>query len=234
MKNKPFILKLGLGAIIVLLSLAAPHTLAQTQDSPPWQEETIFLGEFVPLRREGRSLVELAAETLDCEPQELELSWESPQGQAPLEELGHQRPTSGQEYTLNAALTGKNGTVRYKKLVYQVHVVTGTVQVQALGGGSAMLFCLEGQGLTLYRQALPDPDPQGGAAVLTAEFTGLPYGVYTVTALEGGDGEQVCRLGVCREDDTVDPERHRAVLRFAAGENVSPTVGESYRLGGRA
>lgn len=93
-----------------------------------------------------------------------------------------------------------------------------------------MLFCLRGQGLTIYRQALPDPDPQSGRPELTVQFTGLPYGAYTVSAIGGGDGEQLCRLGVCQEDDTVDVSRRSAVLFFAAGPVSARAVGESFRL----
>lgn len=230
--------KFLLAFAVLLASLITPHTLAQTSASPPLWEETIFLGESVPLRREGQPLADLARQLFSSAGGELTLSWTSPRGSLPLDELGREKPTQDQDYLLTAALRGPDGVVRHKELVYRVQVVTGTVTVRVQGeaapasetASSGMLFCLSGQGLTIYRQALPDPDPQSGQPVLTAQFTGLPYGIYTVSAMGGGDGEQLCRLGVCQEDDTVDPARRSAVLFFAAGPGTTHTVGESFRL----
>lgn len=220
---------------VILASLITPHTLAQTSSEPPLWEETVFLGESVPLRREGQPLAELARALFSPGEGELELSWTSPRGSAPLEELGREKPGRDQDYLLKAALRGPDGVTRYKELVYRVRVVTGTVTVRTQGAApeqaeGSMLFCLRGQGLTIYRQALPDPDPQSGRPELTVQFTGLPYGAYTVSAIGGGDGEQLCRLGVCQEDDTVDVSRRSAVLFFAAGPVSARAVGESFRL----
>lgn len=230
--NRRPISKSFLALAMLLAFLVTPHTLAQTSAQPPLWEETVFLGESVPLRLEGRPLAELARELFSFGEGDLELSWTSPQGSLPLEELGREKPTEDRDYLLKAALRGPDGAVRHKELVYRVRVATGAVAVRAQGAqaGESMLFCLRGQGLTIYRQALPDPDPQSGQPVLTAQFTGLPYGVYTVSALGGGDGEQLCRLGVCQEDDTVDVSRRTALLLFAAGPDAAHTVGESFRL----
>lgn len=227
--------KLFLALAILLACLVTPHTLAQTSAQPPLWEETIFLGESVPLRREGQPLDELARQLFSSGEGELALSWTSPRGSLPLEELGREKPAEDQDYLLKAALRGPDGVVRHKELIYRVRVVTGTVTIRAQGaaqmqGEQTVLFCLRGQGLTIYRQALPDPDPQSGQPVLTAQFTGLPYGIYTVSHMGGGDGEQLCRLGVCQEDDTVDTARRSAVLFFAAGPGSACTVGESFRL----
>ena len=76
--------------------------------------------------------------------------------------------------------------------------------------------------------------PQGGVPALETEFTGLPFGVYTLSVADGGlEPSQVqCRLGVCQEDDTVDPDRRTALVRFKASGGTGSAVRESYRLGG--
>ena len=66
-----------------------------------------------------------------------------------------------------------------------------------------------------------------------AEFTGLPFGTYTVTAV-GQEEQEVCRLGLCEENDTVDPSRSSEILRFTLGETPNVAVGGSFRLGADA
>ena len=117
----------------------------------------------------------------------------------------------------------------------QVRVESGAVLVRVEGRNAPLtgtaLFRLRGQGLTLYSLARPEADPMGGPPALEAEFTGLPYGVYTVTAMEGSAAdEQTCALGLCQEDDTVDPARRHTVLRFEAAAGPQRSVGQSYRL----
>ena len=227
------------GALLAALTLTAPQGQAQSAASsatqPVWAEETIFLGEAVPLRHEGRPLAQACREALGGGEGELSVAWASPQGPRELGELGRQRPKTDQTYRLSACLRGTDGRERRKELLYRVRVESGAVLVRVEGRNAPLtgtaLFRLRGQGLTLYSLARPEADPMGGPPALEAEFTGLPYGVYTVTAMEGSAAdEQTCALGLCQEDDTVDPARRHTVLRFEAAAGPQRSVGQSYRL----
>lgn len=212
---------------------------ASPEDGPAGWEETVFLGEAVPLRLEGRGLEDLLRARFQ-EPGEMECWWVSPEGPVELKKLGEQRPREDQEYPISAVLHPEGGGKdQWLNLSYRVRVVSGTVRVWAGGEGvdadSWALVKLEGQGLAVYRQALPEADPQGGGPALEAEFTGLPYGVYTLSVADGGlePERAVCRLGVCQEDDTVSPDRRTALARFTV-EGSASAVRESYRLRGEA
>ena len=217
-------------------SSALAQAAAQDEGLVLW-EETIFLGEAVPLRRKGQSLENLLKSRFS-EPGEVECWWMSPQGPLPLAELGKQRPRADCGYPLAAVLRQPDKPERWVHGVCRIHVASGTVRVWAGGEGigtaSQALVKLEGAGLTLYRQAQLEAGPQGGVPALETEFTGLPFGVYTLSVADGGlEPSQVqCRLGVCQEDDTVDPDRRIALVRFKASGGTGSAVRESYRLGG--
>lgn len=227
----------------MLLALAVmlcptPSSLALSAGDTPTEpvrwEETLFLGEAVPMRQQGVPLAELLREEFPGQQGELEAWWVSPQGRAPLEELGRERPKEDETYRISTVLHREDGKDSWANLLYRVRVVSGAVRVRADGReavpGASALFMLEGEGLTLYQQAIPEADPQGGPAMLEAQFTGLPYGVYTVTAVDGGQPAKTCRLGVCETDDTIDPARCGTTLRFTLDEDAGQAVGESYRL----
>lgn len=240
-KKAPFIAALlfTLALLPATLWLGGPGAAASPEDEPDGWEETVFLGEAVPLRLEGRSLEDLLRARFQ-EPGEMECWWVSPEGPVELKKLGEQRPREDQEYALSAVLHPEDGGKdQWLNAFYQVRVVSGSIRVWAEGesvrADSWALVKLEGQGLTVYRQALPEADPQGGGPALETEFTGLPYGVYTVSVADGGlEPEQVvCRLGVCQEDDTVSTDRRTALARFTVEETAS-AVRESYQLRGGA
>ena len=220
--------------LLAAILYIAPHGWALEPSQQPWLEETLFLGEAVPLRVGGEALEDrLLAEfgeagTLECR-------WISGEGPKSLDELSRQRPRQDTDYRLSALLRREDGQARRLELVYRVHVQAGSlrVQVDGPGAGSSVLLLLEGRSMSLYQAALLEADPQGGGPVLAAEFNGLPFGVYTVTVV-GGAEQEVCELGVCRDNDTVDPARHSASLRFTLGESPGAAIGESFRLGGRS
>ena len=86
---------------------------------------------------------------------------------------------------------------------YRVRVYSGALEVAARDGE---LFQLQGGGMTLYSRA------EDGAA----KFTGLPYGRYTVTAMSSEESRS-CLLGLCEENDTVDPARRLVKLDYGRG-----------------
>ena len=228
-------------ALTLALAALGPAEAASQEEGRALWEETIFLGEAVPLRRKGQTLEE-ALRSRFSEPGEAECWWMSPQGPLPLEELGKQRPREDGEIPLSAVLRRPDGRETWVHETCRVHVASGSVRVWAeaesegAGAASQALVKLEGAGLTLYRQAQPDAGPQGGVPALEAEFTGLPYGRYTLSVVGGGlePGRVECLLGVCREDDTVDPDRRTALIRFKASGGTASAVRESDRLGGGA
>lgn len=223
---------LPLAACAVLLYISPRSSAADTE----WLEETLFLGEAVPLRVNGLPLEEQAAKAFGDEPGEVECRWLSREGQKELAELGRERPRQQTDYKIAAILHKEAGGEERRELLYRVKVETGTIRVRADGpcvGAGEVLFELEGRGLCLYARARPDPDPQGGLPALSAEFTGLPFGTYTVTAV-GHEEQEICRLGTCEENDTVDPGRSSETLRFTLGDSPNITVGGSFRLGAGA
>lgn len=220
-------------ALFALLTIAPQGMAAQTDTLA---QEELFLGEAVPLRSEGVGLEELARRRLSAGPEDtVQCWWVSPQGRRELSELAGERPRQDTDYHIAAVIEGEEGD-RWLDLLYRVTVVSGTVQVRVEGpcaveGGSA-LFCLEGGGLCLYREASLDADPLSGKPMLKAEFTGLPFGIYTAAAVGAGEEAEVCRLGVRAESDTIDPKEHTAVLTFTLDQTPALTLGESFKLGG--
>ena len=234
-------MQIGIKRLIKLLPLAACAVLLyisprSSAADAVWLEETVFLGEAVPLRVGGVPLEEQAAMAFGDEPGRIDCWWMSPEGRKDLAELGNERPRQQTEYHISAVLHREGGGDRWLDLVYSVEVRSGAIRVLAEGPcvqAGTVLFELEGRGLCLYAEARPDPDPQGGPPCLVAEFTGLPFGVYTVTAV-GQDEQEVCRLGICEENDTIDPGRSRKTLRFTLGAPPNIAVGGSFRLGAGA
>jgi len=231
-KNKRLLRLLPLAVCAVILYISPKSSAAGPEDTV-WLEETLFLGEAVPLRVDGISLEEQAALCFGDVPGTVECWWDSPDGRVELEELSHERPRQETDYPIAVVLHKESGGDVWRNLVYRVRVQTGTVLVRAEGpcvAGGAVLLQLEGRGLCLYAEARMDADPQGGAPCLTAEFTGLPFGTYTVTAV-GQEEQEICRLGVCQENDTIDPARSSQTVYFTLGEATGVTVGGSFRLG---
>lgn len=231
--------------ILILLSamlLTAPQAAALSSGTslelePVCLEDTLFLGEAVPMRCAGEPIGEVLRQQYEDTAGELEAFYVSPQGMLPLEELGRQRPKADEDFKISAVLHREDGKDAWKYFTYRVQVVSGTLRVQVDGADAldgiapedTVLFRLEGRGLTLYRQAAIEADPQGGPARLEAEFSGLPYGVYRVTSMDSGE-EQTARLGVCETDDTISAARNTVTLRFAPAPTEGKTVGESYQL----
>lgn len=226
---KRFIRLLPLAACAALLYIS-PKSSAM---DAVWLEETLFLGESVPLRVNGIPLEEQAAKAFGDEPGEVECWWMSMDGRKDLEELGRQRPRNGTDYHISAVLHKESGGDTWRDLIYHIDVKSGSIRVLAEGPcvqtGSVLLE-LEGRGLCLYAEALPDPDPQGGVTGLTAEFSGLPFGAYTITAV-GQEEQELCSLGISEESDMVDPELSSHTVRFTLGGSTSVAFGGSFRLG---
>ncbi len=198
-----------------------------------WLSETLFLGEAVPLRVNGIHLRDQAAKAFGDEPGEAECWWMSPQGQKELEELALERPRKETDYHISAVLHKKNGGDTWRDLLYHIDVESGSIRVLAEGPcvqtGSVLLE-LEGRGLRLYAEARPDPDPQSGMARLAAEFTGLPFGTYAITAV-GQDEQETCSLGMSEESDIIDPGLNSGMVRFTLGGSANAALGGSFRLG---
>ncbi len=198
-----------------------------------WLRETLFLGEAVPLRVNGIHLKDQAAKAFGDEPGEVECWWMSMEGQKDLEDLGRERPRKGTDYHISAVLHKESGGDAWRDLIYHIDVESGSIRVLAEGPcvqtGSVLLE-LEGRGLCLYAEARPDPDPQGGMTGLTAEFTGLPFGTYTITAV-GQEEQELCSLGISEESDMVDPKLSSQTVRFTLGGSTNVALGGSFRLG---
>lgn len=237
MKTKLYKLIFSVAALAVLL-WPAPRSLAASPSvsEPVRVEDTLFLGEAVTLRPGGMELTSLLRREFGEEEGELEAWWVSPEGPQPLEQLGKERPKVQTDYRISVVLHGPEGKDNWSNILYRVKVVSGTVRVvaegQGISVGDAAVFRLEGQGLTLYRQAAAEADPQGGPLVLEAQFVGLPYGVYQVTAVDGAlePSQTVCRVGVWTTDDTVDIARRRAVARFFLTQTKSEAIKSSFLL----
>ncbi len=235
MKRKPYILMAAVLLPAVLCCALLPARASSPAETAAL-EETIFLGEAVPLQTGGGRLEDLLLQRLPQEEGRAECWWISPQGPAPLDKLGKQRPSGDTEYQLSAVLHRGSGKDAWVNLTYRVRVVSGRIRVWAGGeeidGETHALVKLEGPGITLYRKAALEADPQGGQPVLETEFAGLPFGVYTLTVMTGGLSPEtaVCRLGVCQEDDTVSPDRRTALVRFTAQGRRGGALEESYRL----
>lgn len=226
---RQFVRLLPLVACAALLYISPRSSAADAV----WLEETLFLGEAVPLRVNGLPLEEQAAIAFGDEPGTVECWWMSQGERKDLKELSMERPRQETDYHISAVLHREDGRDTWLDLVYRVQVKSGTIRVRAEGPcvqAGTVLLELEGRGMCLYAQAHTDPDPQGGIPCLVAEFAGLPFGTYTVTAM-GQDEQEICRLGVCEENDTVDPERSSQTVRFTLGGSPNIAVGGSFRLG---
>ncbi len=225
------------GALLLAAAvcIGGPVLEAFGEEEPLW-EETVFLGEAAPLRIEGETLEERLRKEFPEETGEMECWWMSPGGRMTLEDLGRERPREDTDYQLSAVLHREDGKDSWANLTYRVRVVSGTVRVRGVGfpvqAGHSVLFQLESQDLTLFRRAWAEADPQGGSPRLEAEFTGLPFGVYRVSVPEGGAQPEAveCLLGVCRENDTVDPDLSEAMAEFTVNQ-TGRAIGESFRLG---
>lgn len=191
--------------------LAVPSTLSETsgEAEPPWLEETLFLGEAVPLQAGGWDLETLLLKALG-DPSGT-CRWLTDHGMLSLDELGQERPRQDTDYRLVAS-----GGDKRLELIYRVRVESGTLTVRA---DQPALIRIEGGGLTLYQLARPE-----------AAFTGLPFGIYTVS-VEGGDqGAETCRLGLCQEDDTVDPARNTARLTLTLEDSSGVVASQRFRV----
>lgn len=236
-KKRTFFQLLTAALLPAALCLSSPSTRAAAPSAnPPALQDTLFLGEAVPLQINGTPLKDLLTQRLPQEEGAREFWWVSPEGPVGLERLGKQRPAADTEYQLSAVLHKAAGQDAWVNLAYQVRVVSGTVRVRAegreIGRGDQALVKLEGSGLTVYRRAVPEADPQGGVPALEAEFSGLPFGVYKLAVVTGGlsPEEAVCRVGVCEEDDTVSPDRRTALVRLTAHGGRCGALEENYRL----
>ena len=195
-------------------------------------QDSIFLGEAVKVRMDGMGLEE--SMLLERTPNwygkgqtgTFSYLWEDESGAAigSLEQLAGARPREDRVYRFRAAFqpsgrgigsTGEPVKELSESSCYRVQVTSGAIKVKAAGEGlereSSVLFRLDGCGLTLYREARAEADPQTGTILLETEFSGLPFGSYTVTpqAPDGllSEAPQTCLLGLCGENDTVDTAR---------------------------
>lgn len=229
-----------------------------------WDEEqTLFLGEAIKIRTNNKSIEETMIKHRQPnwygrgQTGTFSYIWEDENGTAlgTLEQLAQARPRVDRVYRLRViftpATTGRGTTGEpverlEETACLRIHVVSGTVKIKAeaesITSNDSILFMLEGQEITLYKEANLETDLQSGKQVLETEFTGLPYGCYTVTALtysEYIENNKTCLLGICKEDDTVDTGRSYAEAKFflkttpaeglpskSASKNISLVVSE--------
>lgn len=188
-------------ALTLALAALGPAEAASQEEGRALWEETIFLGEAVPLRRKGQTLEE-ALRSRFSEPGEAECWWMSPQGPLPLEELGKQRPREDGEIPLSAVLRRPDGRETWVHETCRVHVASGSVRVWAeaesegAGAASQALVKLEGRGPHplpagpagrrppgrgsgpgggIYRPALREVHPQRGGRRPGARPGGMPF-----------------------------------------------------------
>ncbi len=211
----------------------------------------IFLGEKIKTATKDKTLEEAMLTLPEMswfgkgQTGRLSYFWETEAGESvgSLEQLGTLRPKKETAYRLRASYApaspglfsvGKPVQPVEKTALCRVRVTPGTLQIKAapeegvkLSGDSSLLFRLEkDSGEVYYRKAVSEGDPQSGKRFLAAEFSGLPYGTYTVSPVSQNgltcrEAFLTCRLGVWEKDDTVSPRRNRAQLRFTlcnAGE----------------
>lgn len=217
MKPNRKILVLPILTLAAFVLLIAPHGLAVQPSNPdlsesPWVEETLFLGEAVPLRHGGSGLEALLLEVLG--ETDGTCRWLTDHGPEPLEKLAQERPRRDTDYRLKVS-----GSKRSLELIYRVRVVTGSLTVQV---DRPALIKIESGGLTLYRLAQP-----------TADFTGLPFGAYTISVEGGSEEVEICYLGLCQEDDTIDPGRDAASVTLTLADSSGIAASQRFKVEGQ-
>lgn len=206
-------------------------------------EAELFLGEHVRLSTaEGsveRQIIGLSDEDYQrlTEGYAVSTSWETIDG-TPIgewKELQKLTPSESKTYRLRISISSKSGEVHslsptvplftYEAL-YRVRVKPGTITLRVNTGkkrlpeGEILRFAAKKEsGETFFCSVEPETDPETGDSFLSGEFSGLPYGVYTVSPVGEmvalcEEQEKVCSLGVWDRDDTVSVHRAAAAAVF--------------------
>lgn len=244
MKQKRSLFRSRLGAALFLF-LLLPDTGGGLSLKLPVQDVNaeLFLGEHVRLSTsEGsveRQMIGLSDDAYlrFLESYDVTACWETQAGTPIGEGKALQRltPAADRTYRLRIAIFPKRGEVHslaspvslleYEAL-YQVQVKSGTITVRVDTEGTTPSeedeLCFHarkesGEIFTCF--VTPETDPETGTAFLSGEFSGLPFGVYTVfpvgeaEALCAGQS-RICSLGVWDKDDTVNVHRSTAAAEF--------------------
>lgn len=244
MKRKRSIFRSRLGAALFVF-LLLPDTGANFSLRLPVHdvEAELFLGEHVRLSTaEGsveRQMIGLSDEEYLrlSEGYTVSTRWETKDG-TPIgegKELQKLTPAESKAYRLRISISSKPGEVHslsptvplieYEAL-YRVQVKSGTITVRVnteqkkLPEGEELRFIARKEsGETFFCSTTPETDPETGASFLFGAFSGLPYGVYTVSP--AGEAEKlcveqskICSLGVWGRDDTVSVHRANAAAVF--------------------
>lgn len=206
-------------------------------------EAELFLGEHVRLSNSEGSIERQMMGLSDdeylrvLERYEITTRWETEAGTSIGEWKALQRltPTADKTYRLCVSVSPKRGEVHglaqsaplteYEAL-YRVRVKPGTITVRVSTEGTSrfedkeLLFRARKESGEIFTCTVtPESDPETGVTFLSGEFTGLPYGVYTVFPV--GEAEEICAedscrcsLGVWDRDDTVSVHRAAAEAKF--------------------
>lgn len=244
MKRKRRFFRSRLGAVLFVF-LVLPNVGTGPSLRMPVQdmEGELFLGEHVRLSNsEGsieRQMIGLSdndyLRLLEC--YDVTTRWETKDETSIGDGKALQRltPAADRTYRLRISISSKRGEVHslappvplmeYESL-YRVQVKAGTITVRVDTGGTTpseedeLAFRARKESGELFTCTVtPETDPETGNAFLSGEFSGLPYGVYTVFPV--GEAEALCAgqsrlcfLGVWDKDDTVSVHRATAAAEF--------------------
>lgn len=228
-------------ALFAMLLLPEFPTANRVELFPAELSQPHFLGEHVRLSTpEGSVEQQLVAQCLQGQHlpgyAELHLAWETEGGTkiGTGEELELLTPAESKTYRLTVDLVqhtalGGQTVLQTRQALYHVPVVSGTITVKVRAEKKHIrpedrlhFIARKDTGEQFSCIAAPETDPETGVRFLAGQFTGLPYGRYTVTPVneEAAFYEQptaVCTLGCWDKDDTVSTHRAHAqvMLRLA-------------------
>ena len=206
-------------------------------------EGELFLGEHVRLSNSEGSIERQMMGLSDddylriLERYEVTTRWETKDGTPIGERKSLQRltPATDKTYRLCVSVSPKRGEVHGLsqpapllecEALYRVRIKTGTITVRVSAEDARrfeeteLLFRARKESGEVFTCCVtPESDPETGTVFLSGEFTGLPYGVYTVFPV--GEAEKLCAQDSCRcsigvwdRDDTVSVHRARAEAKF--------------------
>lgn len=168
---------------------------------------------------------------------ELQWHWETEDGTeiGTGERLEQLTPAESKAYCLTINLVqhtalGEQTVLQTQQAWYYVPVISGTITVKVHAEKKAItpqdrlqFLARKDTGEQFSCIAAPETDPETGAQFLAGQFTGLPYGKYTVTPIESElalytQPAAACALGCWDNDDTVSTHRAHAQVVFRLAE----------------